>query len=324
MDLKEFTEEYLPNRYRPYVVEYIIKQYSEPHRHYHTLDHVLTMINEMDNHFDDITVDLTNDELEGLIDAIIFHDICYNPKHHSNEFESGQTYKIYGHNDRYSDEIKMKVITAIESTIVHRDVNNISKYLNKLDLSILSKPLVKQLEFEDQIFKEYQWCDYDKYKSNRIEKLIKLGAQRELIDYIKNRKISVGIFPGSFNPLHVGHLDIIKRAEKIFDKVVIAVGNNPDKSVEKFKFPKSLEYHQVIKYANLTAEMFNEIGGDRKTLIRGLRNISDFEFEKLQFNYNSLMNSDLETIYFISKPEHEIISSTSVKKLGKGNPLIVK
>lgn len=133
------------------------------------------------------------------------------------------------------------------------------------------------------------------------------------------------MFPGSFDPITLGHLDIIQRALPVFDKLYIAIGQNTQKKT-LFEIEQRLEWlRSVCKddnkleiglYEGLTVKYAKEIGA--KYLIRGLRNASDFDYEKTISQLNSIIGDGLETVFFISKPEYSHISSTIVREIIKG------
>ena len=136
----------------------------------------------------------------------------------------------------------------------------------------------------------------------------------------------VAIFPGSFDPITIGHVDIIQRALPLFDKIIISVGSNSEKkyffSVEKriqwikmifIKTPKI----EVKSYNKLTVEFAKD--SNARFLIRGLRNISDFEFEKTIAHANSELNPSTESVFFLTKPKYSFITSTVVRDVIKNN-----
>ena len=137
--------------------------------------------------------------------------------------------------------------------------------------------------------------------------------------------MKVAIFPGSFDPITLGHIDIIKRALPIFDKIYIAIGQNTQKKtlfdIEQrsnwlnavFQDDEKLE---IGLYQGLTVNYAKEIGA--RYLIRGLRNASDFDYEKTISQLNSIIGEGLETVFFIAKPEYSHISSTIVREIIKG------
>ena len=133
------------------------------------------------------------------------------------------------------------------------------------------------------------------------------------------------VFPGSFDPITIGHLDIVERAIKVFDEIIIAVGDNTDK---KYMFPKEKRVEFVkqtfYNYDNVKIESYDGLTVDfcRKNniefMIRGLRNPADFEFEKSIALTNREM-TDIETIFLLTSPENSFISSSFVRDLIRNN-----
>ena len=133
------------------------------------------------------------------------------------------------------------------------------------------------------------------------------------------------VFPGSFDPITIGHVDIVKRGIKVFDEIIIAIGDNTDK---KYMFPKEKRVEFVkqtfYNYNNVKIESYDGLTVDfcRKNniefMIRGLRNPADFEFEKRIALTNREM-TDIETIFFITSPENSFISSSIVRDLIRNN-----
>lgn len=133
------------------------------------------------------------------------------------------------------------------------------------------------------------------------------------------------VFPGSFDPITIGHLDIVERAIKVFDEIIIAVGDNTNK---KYMFPKEKRVEFVkqtfYNYDNVKIESYDGLTVDfcRKNniefMIRGLRNPADFEFEKSIALTNREM-TDIETIFFLTSPENSFISSSIVRDLIRNN-----
>jgi len=130
------------------------------------------------------------------------------------------------------------------------------------------------------------------------------------------------IYPGTFDPITLGHLDIIKRACKIFDEVIVAVAQNKAKKpmftyeqrVEFVKkVTKDLPKVKVIGFEGLLANLSDELKAN--TIIRGLRAVSDFEYE-LQMGYaNASLKPDLETIYLMPSLQYAFISSSIVRAI---------
>ncbi len=138
----------------------------------------------------------------------------------------------------------------------------------------------------------------------------------------------VAIYPGTFDPITNGHVDIIKRASAIFDKVFIGIAPSETKKpmfdllkrVEMVKLStKKISNIEVISFDGLLVDCCKNIGS--KTIVRGLRAVSDFEYE-LQIGYaNASLDSEIDTIYLMPSLESAFISSTVVRDIlrHKGN-----
>jgi len=134
--------------------------------------------------------------------------------------------------------------------------------------------------------------------------------------------MKIAVFPGSFDPITVGHVDLVKRAMPLFDKIIVAVGVN---SIKKYLFPldQRLEWPrqvfaaypnvEVDYFENLTAHYCQRIGA--RYLLRGLRNASDFDYEKTISQLNHIVGDGIETVFLISQPEFSHISSTIVREI---------
>ena len=134
--------------------------------------------------------------------------------------------------------------------------------------------------------------------------------------------MNTAIYPGSFDPITKGHLDVLDKATKIFDKVVISVLNNSAKQgfipVEDrlTLIKKSLgemKNVEVSSFDGLTVEYAKQIGA--KHLIRGLRAVSDFEYEMQLSQTNQCLANDIDTVFLITKPKYNFISSGTVKEV---------
>ena len=138
--------------------------------------------------------------------------------------------------------------------------------------------------------------------------------------------MKTAVFPGSFDPITLGHVDIIKRSLKLFDKIIIGIGENKDKKYmfssakrtefvyETFQNEKNIV---VIPYEGLTVNFCKK--NDAKFIIRGLRNPADFEFEKSIALTNRKINNDVETVFVLTSKEYSFISSSIVRDLIKNN-----
>ena len=129
------------------------------------------------------------------------------------------------------------------------------------------------------------------------------------------------VFPGSFDPITIGHLDIVERAIKVFDEIIIAVGDNTDK---KYMFPKEKRVEfvkqtfnnynsiKIESYSGLTVDFCKK--NNTEFMIRGLRNPADFEFEKSVAQMNRKL-SGIETVFLLTSAAHSFISSSIVREI---------
>ncbi|WP_297631469.1 pantetheine-phosphate adenylyltransferase [uncultured Clostridium sp.] len=132
------------------------------------------------------------------------------------------------------------------------------------------------------------------------------------------------VYPGSFDPITNGHLDIIKRGSKIFDKIIIAILINPDKKglfeVEERKSlilraVEGIENIEVISFDGMLVDLLKEKEVD--IVLKGIRNTTDFEYENTMEKINKRLNKNIETVYMISESETSYISSSIVKGISK-------
>ena len=135
----------------------------------------------------------------------------------------------------------------------------------------------------------------------------------------------IGLFTGSFDPMTNGHLDMIERASKLFDKLYVGVFYNPHKQgflpVENRKraVEKAVAHLDNVEvlssHDQLVVDVARRLGA--KTLVRGLRNATDLQYESSFDYYNHQLAPEIETIYLYSRPEHLYISSSTVRELLK-------
>ena len=129
------------------------------------------------------------------------------------------------------------------------------------------------------------------------------------------------VFPGSFDPLTLGHCDIINKSLDLFDEIIIAIGENSDKKNmfsmdERKKFIhnefKNQKKLKILSYDGLTVNFCKKV--DANFIVRGLRNPADFEFEKTIAQTNKKLTG-IETVFFLTSPETAYISSSIVREI---------
>ena len=133
--------------------------------------------------------------------------------------------------------------------------------------------------------------------------------------------MKTAIFPGTFNPFTVGHADIVERALTIFDKVVIGVGYNPEKGDSNI-YPRVAHikevyennpYVEVEAYTDLTVDLARRHYAT--AIVKGVRSVKDFEYEREQAEFNKLLGDGIETVLIYSKPEYTALTSSIVRTL---------
>tara|TARA_B100000945_G_scaffold320578_1_gene331099 strand:- start:981 stop:1475 length:495 start_codon:yes stop_codon:yes gene_type:complete len=139
----------------------------------------------------------------------------------------------------------------------------------------------------------------------------------------------IAIYPGTFDPITFGHIDIIKKSLKIVDKLIVATTDNSDKEyffsleermeILKKSLFKDLKLNKnkikIVSFNNLTVNLCKR--HKASLIIRGLRAVSDFEYEFQLAGMNKKLDSSIETIFLMSDIENEIISSKFIKEIGK-------
>ena len=136
----------------------------------------------------------------------------------------------------------------------------------------------------------------------------------------------VAVFPGSFDPITIGHESIIRRSLPLFDKIIVAIGINSTKenfyTLEKRKNWIEKTFSGEVKievqtYKGLTIDFCKSVNANY--ILRGLRTSADFEFERVIAQMNRAMNENIETIFILSVPELSAIASTVVRDIIRNN-----
>ncbi len=348
----------------PKIITDTIKRYNEKQRFQHNQKH-LNELCYLINFLKDKKI-INDFGASKLFLISVFHDSIYDPREFNNEEKSANLFlnfvieEIYltkkSYFSSYSNNIKkidfiknnhekgldiIEIYEAILDTKTHKPTNQTSEIFSTMDLFPLSNYTFQELlEVEENIFKEYQCYDYLFYHKNRLKILTEFNnilqnpELESLINYIKYKKVRIALYPGSFNPIHIGHVDIIEKAEKVFDKVVICRGINPKKTnnvytdlfnFEPFREVKKMYGYQFefLKELNDTVRKYEKENNLPEiveyTFIRGLRNHTDFDFEFNQLQYSKRFseenNLDFNVVYFFSESNLSHVSSSDIRAM---------
>ena len=303
----------------------IFHAYMQPHRFFHTLDHLLDICESIrERAWEDRQM-----AAELLLTAL-FHDIVWYPQGNDSEERSVEAFDyLMGQcGNPVPPDVAERVRQAILATCTQDAVSPLAAKFHDFDCQIIihGSP-VDLLAYEYQIFREFQYLNVKDYRRGRsaffnrfARKFSDCKANMEfLVDYLERRRPRVGIYAGSFNPFHIGHFSILEKAETMFDKVIVAVGINPEKkrSQEK-KLASILPFHEVVYFDTLMVDLLaQESSLCDVTLVRGLRNGYDLDYEMNQLCFMQEMWPKTQAVYIPCDKNLEHISSTALKGMSQ-------
>lgn len=336
-----------------FVISIVEKVHNSNERHFHTCEHLNSILKLINEDFPGCeTFDESSKRI--LTYATLFHDIIYQPW-----FERKNDHGIKIHDENVSaayfmaaweDESEMgedmrkqlsqeeaeHVMKIIVQTQDRSGEDKLSIIFNIFDTKILmSKDMGELISYEHKIFKEYSFSRLDLYIQRRCEFLsgftvAHIGKNQEmltkLVEYIRTRPYNIAFYPGSFDPFHKGHLDILEKAERIFDKVIVVKGYNPDKkdSFGNIYTVKELQKREVIEiHGNIINHMFSSAGYGsiyskyNPVLIRGVRNSSDLLYEENYLKFCKEIHPELRTSIILCDHGYSHISSSALRGLSQ-------
>lgn len=133
--------------------------------------------------------------------------------------------------------------------------------------------------------------------------------------------MSTVLYPGTFNPIHNGHADLVERAAKIFDKVILGIATSPHKSPSELELRVSLAQEalshlknvEVHGFTSLTVDFAKQVGAN--VILKGIRTVTDFEYEFQMLSMNRALQPGLETVFLAPAEEFSYISSSLVRQI---------
>lgn len=303
--------------------------YSINPKLYHNLDHILSF-------------DLSQFQTEEGKIAALMHDANYSPWSTTNEEAACEAvdeviqFLQLGQKEIPFDIDRVKqLIMSTKDHIGSYDTNdNEMTTLHYHDLRCFVDDSMDIHSVAKRIFYEYGFVKFSEFKKKRIEILEKfmkhpLVSYRrigQIVAHLKSFKPRIGVYCGSFNPIHRGHWDVLRQAQRIFDKVIVAQGQNPEKATNTYDIRdvKTLSKDPSIQLETYTGSIFEFLETQKEdvelTLIRGLRNSNDLTYEQ---NIQKVIKefSGVPSINIISSPELSHISSSLIRELDKlGTP----
>lgn len=134
----------------------------------------------------------------------------------------------------------------------------------------------------------------------------------------------IAVCPGSFDPVTSGHLDIIKRASSLFDEVIVAVAINPRKT-PSFSIDERMDFirRSSADIENVSIDSFDKLLVDfckqkkARIIVKGIRAVSDFEYEFMMAQMNLILESNIETVFFMADPKYAYLSSSAVREIAQ-------
>lgn len=319
------------------VFESIRQMYNVDSRHYHNFGHVMQMIffieDCMEGKVHGFNLHLTSLEKDALTLAILFHDVVYVAGSKTNEYDSWVVCEEYVRKYDLDTSLLPMIKEMILATQHHEykvDLPNYVKLIIRADLNGFAQEFAKTWKDCVNIFKEFQKFDWVDFQKGQIAFLQGLNERircwmpavayyniEKIINTLGVWKPNIAVYPGSFDPFHQGHMNILEKAEKIFDKVIIARGKNPEKGERKFtELPVQLNNRQVDEYEGLLTDYTNSKPYP-VTVIRGLRNTTDMAYEQNQYRWMQDLDPELKMILIFCDKEFEHISSSGIRTMSK-------
>lgn len=311
-------------------VKTILDNWMDPVRKYHTLNHLIEILSLIER-WRSSYPQLIDEMYEPLILCAFFHDAVYNPRAKDNEERSAEMFRsmCYGKVDEKRFHLVYNMIMDTKDHTKEAS-SSCSRFFISFDLhGLIFGSLSRMIHDEGLIFREFGFVDYATYKTNRTKLLRKFERMilntfppsliSTYIDWCENVNApKIAVYSGSFNPFHVGHLDILKKAEGMFDKVIIQIGKNPEKPGDLTSrvaaIEKLLPNNQVIVYDGLLANLEKHLGYPI-TIVKGIRNEDDLKFEKMQLRFTEDYNPDVKMCFIVGDRKFEHVSSSSIKQL---------
>jgi pantetheine-phosphate adenylyltransferase len=195
-------------------------------------------------------------------------------------------------------------------------------------------PLHERMAYERAIFREYQFAPWTIYREKRAAFLrgwaLKFPEHRrgvaESLELLEGLRPRIAVYPGSFAPFHLGHLSILRQAESMFDKVIVAVGINRQKvgaletAEARFADLQSrLWFHEVASFSGLLTKFVDDLGLPA-TIVRGVRDGTDLEAELRFSRFLNELRAETRVVWISCEAELQHLSSSAIRELESIEP----
>jgi cytidyltransferase-like protein len=351
-----------------YIYTDVLRSYSEPWRHFHTIKHVENILLRIRAYVDDPAQHETGETAAENINrtraylfAAVFHDIVYEPwctVPGKNEAES--ILVLY----RHLEHIESAEVLQMAADLI-RATGNLSydggdEFTNRFLLwdrawILQARTVTDLIRNGHRIWQEYSFHPYHDFVDGHMDIVSKVYwnsrvsvddvyVDKETIEaygqYLQNRRPRLALYPGSFNPYHIGHSYIAAQAQAMFDKVVIATGVNPSKlpmynawgiitpeRVGRGKSSwvprnllmddKSNQNYEHVEFAGMLSDLvrdFTDLGYD-VVVVKGIRNAADLESEMVQAEFTRADNPEVKYAYIPCPAALAHISSSAIRTL---------
>ena len=284
--------------------------------------------------------ELRSDDFTLLQLTALFHDAIYDPKSADNEAASARLLVA-----RAAEPESPLVQRACELIVGSKwdscGDDALTRRFFELDTHQLSEnaTLAERLRYERRILREYQWASFPIYREKRAEFLREWAVRfpqhskgvATCLEILATIEPRIGVYPGSFDPFHRGHLSILRQAERLFDKVIVAIGINRQKlratgvdevaEMEKRRalLAGQLRFHEVTTFGGLLTDFISSLGHPT-ALVRGVRDGTDLEAELRLSRFLNELRADSNIVWISCEAELQHLSSSAIRELESIQP----
>lgn len=304
----------------------LARRWSERHRFWHGPGHLRSLV-------ETIRAGAPSAARTALLLTALYHDAVYDPLSNANEEDSARLWLAHAADPR-SSLARQVAETILASSWKTPPATDLAARFLELDAYQLSDacPLSERVRYEQAIFREYQRAPLATYRSKRAEFLRNWATTfpshsagvAHCLQLLQALTPRIALYPGSFNPFHLGHLSILRQAEKAFDKIILAVGINRQKPgageamAERLaRLRSQLRFHEVTGFGGLLSDYIAELDHP-VTIVRGVRDGTDLEAELRFSRFLNDLRPDTQVVWIAAELQH--VSSSGIRELESFKP----